>query len=71
MKKKSTKFDLEFIYLFLVFELLKGGEILEIPTENPMSEKEAWSAFREIVHGLDYRKKTALYYTGCKLLQPD
>ena len=55
-----------------MFELLKGGEILEIPTENPMSEKEAWSAFREIVHGLDYRKKTALYYTGCKLLlQPD
>jgi len=40
--------------LYLLFELLKGGEILEIPTENPMSEKEAWSAFREIVHGLDY-----------------
>ena len=39
-----------------MFELLKQGEILQIPTENPMTEKQAWSAFRDIIHGLEYRK---------------
>ena len=39
-----------------MFELLKKGEILQIPTENPMTEKQAWSAFRDIIHGLEYRK---------------
>ena len=39
-----------------MFELLKKGEILQIPTENPMTEKQAWTAFRDIIHGLEYRK---------------
>ena len=41
---------------FSVFELLKEGEVLVVPTDNPMSEKEAWLAFRDVVHGLEYRK---------------
>ena len=45
------------IFLFLtVFELLKEGEVLVVPTDNPMSEKEAWLALRDVVHGLEYRK---------------
>ena len=42
--------------MFAVFELLKEGEVLVVPTDNPMSEKEAWLAFRDVVHGLEYRK---------------
>lgn len=38
-----------------VFELLKEGEVLVVPTDNPMSEKEVWLAFRDVVHGLEYR----------------
>ena len=46
-----------FFFSFLsVFELLKEGEVLVVPTDNPMSEKEAWLAFRDVVHGLEYRK---------------
>merc|ERR1719510_1466252 len=40
--------------LYMVFELLKHGELLEVPSKNPMSEKEAWLAFRDVVHGLEY-----------------
>jgi len=40
--------------LYMVFELLKEGEVLVVPTDNPMSEKEAWLAFRDVVHGLEY-----------------
>merc|ERR1711899_205894 len=40
--------------LYMVFELLKGGEVLVVPTDNPMSEKEVWLAFRDVVHGLEY-----------------
>ena len=43
-------------HFFPVFELLKGGEVLVVPTDNPMSEKEVWLAFRDVVHGLEYRK---------------
>jgi len=40
--------------LYMLFELLKKGEILQIPTVNPMTEKQAWSAFRDVIHGLEY-----------------
>ena len=50
-------FPSEFQFIsFTVFELLKQGAILQIPTENPLTEKQAWSAFRDIIHGLEYRK---------------
>ena len=44
--------------LYMVFELLKGGEILEVPTEKPLDEKAAWLAFRDVVLGLEYRECT-------------
>ena len=50
-------YSLDVFFLFLaVFELLKEGEVLVVPTDNPMSEKEAWLALRDVVHGLEYRK---------------
>jgi len=42
--------------LYMVFELLKGGEVLEVPTEKPLTEKDAWLAFRDVILGLEYRK---------------
>ena len=27
-----------------------------MPTDNPMPEKEVWLSFRDVVHGLEYRK---------------
>jgi len=42
--------------LYMVFELLEGGEVLEIPTAAPLSEKDAWLAFRDVVLGLEYRE---------------
>ena len=39
-----------------VFELLERGELLEIPSENPLSEEEAWNSFRDVVLGLEYCK---------------
>ena len=62
-------FPSEFQFIsFTVFELLKQGEILQIPTENPMAEKQAWSAFRDIIHGLEYRKNYFVYITDVKTL---
>jgi len=40
--------------LYMVFELVKQGEVLRIPTDNPLSEKRAWSIFRESLLGLEY-----------------
>ncbi|VDN45261.1 unnamed protein product [Gongylonema pulchrum] len=43
-------------YLYMVFELLESGPVLDIPTENPLDERIAWSYFRDTVKGLEYRK---------------
>ncbi|EDW63206.2 calcium/calmodulin-dependent protein kinase kinase 1 isoform X1 [Drosophila virilis] len=40
--------------LYMVFELVKKGEVLSIPTEKPLSEKRAWSVFRDCLLGLEY-----------------
>jgi len=40
--------------LYMAFELLEKGEILEMPTEKPLTEEEAWTCFRDVVHGLEY-----------------
>jgi len=40
--------------LYMAFELLEKGEILEMPAEKPMSEEAAWTCFRDVVHGLEY-----------------
>lgn len=41
-------------HLYLVFELLEGGQVLEIPTENPLDEEKAWTYFRDVVLGIEY-----------------
>lgn len=43
-------------HLYLVFELLERGQVLEVPTDNPLSEEEAWTYFRDVILGIEYRK---------------
>ncbi|XP_071748751.1 calcium/calmodulin-dependent protein kinase kinase 1 [Lepeophtheirus salmonis] len=40
--------------MYMVFELLERGEILEVPTDSPLTEEQAWLAFRDITLGLEY-----------------
>ncbi|XP_050460764.1 calcium/calmodulin-dependent protein kinase kinase 1 [Cataglyphis hispanica] len=40
--------------LYLVFELVHRGEILVIPTENPLTEEIARRYFRDVVMGVEY-----------------
>ena len=42
--------------LYMVFELLEKGEVLEIPSSTPLTEEAAWQCFRDVVHGLEYRE---------------
>lgn len=42
--------------LYMVFELVKQGEILAVPTKNPLSEERAWQVFRDTLMGLEYCK---------------
>lgn len=39
-----------------MFELLEGGEVLQVPTDTPMDEKAAWLAFRDVLLGMEYRE---------------
>ncbi|XP_065201569.1 calcium/calmodulin-dependent protein kinase kinase 1 [Planococcus citri] len=41
-------------HLYLVFELLERGEVMQIPTAEPLSEDQAWHYFRDVVLGLEY-----------------
>ncbi|KAM8703209.1 hypothetical protein ACLKA7_007916 [Drosophila subpalustris] len=40
--------------LYMVFELVKKGEVLSIPTDKPLSEERAWTVFRDSLLGLEY-----------------
>lgn len=40
--------------LFMAFELLEKGEILEMPADKPLAEDAAWTCFRDVLHGLEY-----------------
>lgn len=40
--------------LYMVFELLERGEVLEIPADKPLKEEEAWKSFRDVLLGLEY-----------------
>ncbi|OWF42544.1 calcium/calmodulin-dependent protein kinase kinase 1-like isoform X2 [Mizuhopecten yessoensis] len=40
--------------LYMVFELLEKGEVLEVPTPTPLSEDMAWKYFRDIIVGIEY-----------------
>ncbi|XP_035665746.1 calcium/calmodulin-dependent protein kinase kinase 2-like [Branchiostoma floridae] len=41
-------------YLYLVFELVEKGPVIEVPTNNPLSEDQAREYFRDVVLGLEY-----------------
>lgn len=41
-------------HLYLAFELLERGEVLNVPTDKPLSESKAWEYFRDVVMGLEY-----------------
>ncbi|XP_050548029.1 calcium/calmodulin-dependent protein kinase kinase 1 [Daktulosphaira vitifoliae] len=41
-------------HLYLVFELLEGGEVMQVPGDPPMSESKARAYFRDILMGLEY-----------------
>ena len=40
--------------LYMVFELVKQGEVLTIPTTTPLSEERVWSILRDTLLGLQY-----------------
>ncbi|KAM8835624.1 calcium/calmodulin-dependent protein kinase kinase 1 isoform 1-T1 [Synchiropus picturatus] len=40
--------------LHMVFELMRKGPVMEVPTENPMSEEQARLYFRDILLGMEY-----------------
>jgi len=40
--------------IYMAFELLEKGEVLEIPSDQPLTEEEAIQCFRDVVHGLEY-----------------
>ncbi|EDV98551.1 GH22346 [Drosophila grimshawi] len=40
--------------LYMVFEWVKKGEVLSIPTDKPLPEDRAWSVFRDCLLGLEY-----------------
>lgn len=48
--------------LYLVFELVHRGEILVIPTNNPLQEETARRYFRDVVLGVEYCKSLDILY---------
>lgn len=36
----------------MVFELVTHGEVLDIPTDNPLSEERSWFIFRQVILGM-------------------
>lgn len=40
--------------LYMVFEFLEKGPVIEIPTSTPLSETQAWTYFRDVVLGIEY-----------------
>ncbi|KAM7310901.1 calcium/calmodulin-dependent protein kinase kinase 2 [Ixodes scapularis] len=40
--------------LYMVFEFLEKGPVIEIPTKSPLSEAQAWTFFRDVVLGIEY-----------------
>ena len=39
--------------------MLERGEVLEVPTAEPLGEQGAWSSFRDVLLGLEYREYLA------------
>ncbi|XP_056009240.1 calcium/calmodulin-dependent protein kinase kinase 1-like isoform X3 [Ostrea edulis] len=40
--------------LYMAFELVEKGEVLEVPTDKPLSEDQAWLYMRDIILGTEY-----------------
>lgn len=43
-------------HLYMVFELLERGQVLEVPTDKPLTEEQAWTYFRDVILGIEYCK---------------
>ncbi|CAN7937678.1 unnamed protein product, partial [Ixodes hexagonus] len=43
--------------LYMVFEFLEKGPVIEIPTKSPLTEAQAWTFFRDVVLGIEYPVK--------------
>ncbi|XP_071510848.1 calcium/calmodulin-dependent protein kinase kinase 1-like, partial [Diadema antillarum] len=41
-------------YLYMVFELVEKGPVMEVPSDNPLSEMLAWTYFRDIILGIEF-----------------
>lgn len=41
-------------HLYLVFELLEKGPVLEVPTSKPLAVDQAWTYFRDVILGIEY-----------------
>uniref|UniRef100_A0A0K0DKY1 Protein kinase domain-containing protein n=1 Tax=Angiostrongylus cantonensis TaxID=6313 RepID=A0A0K0DKY1_ANGCA len=41
-------------YLYMVFEFVERGSILDVPTDKPLDEDIAWKYFRDTLRGLEY-----------------
>ena len=54
--------------LYLVFELVQRGEILQVPTDKPLDEETARKNFRDVVMGVEYREYS-IYISAYRLLQ--
>lgn len=48
-------------HLYLVFELLERGQVLEVPTDNPLTEEQAWGYFRDVIQGIEYREYKTIF----------
>ncbi|GAB6033528.1 hypothetical protein CHUAL_013404 [Chamberlinius hualienensis] len=40
--------------LYMVFTLLERGQVIEIPTDHPLSEDQAWCYIRDVLQGIEY-----------------
>lgn len=43
-------------FVILAFELVERGEVLQVPTDHPLTEQQAWGYFRDVILGIEYRK---------------
>nr|XP_022904855.1 calcium/calmodulin-dependent protein kinase kinase 1-like isoform X2 [Onthophagus taurus] len=41
-------------HLYMVFELVERGEVIQVPTERPLTEEQAWNYFRDVILGIEY-----------------
>ena len=73
----QLKMSLKYISKFLssaslsaVFELLEKGEVMDVPTDTPLSEAMAWTYMRDVLLGVEYRqyhKYNGINQTFCRV----